>query len=116
MATLGGATVATPAEEGGQVTARDIGTQMDMADGSLRVDHVGTRRRFLVQWRGVTGAEKSTLWTRYLVKTSQTWVPPEGGSYTVVVVPDSWQEESMTGADGNYYYDVSFEMEEAAAA
>lgn len=115
--TLGGVTLATPAEDGGvRITARDLGTEMDMADGSLRYDHIGTRRHWALRWRGVTSAQRDSLWARYGVRTTQAFSPPESASsYTVIVIRDTWEEESVTSG-GTYYYDVGFEIEEQAAS
>ena len=51
--TLGGATLADPAagELGHRISVVDVGGEMTMADGSLRVHHVGTRKRFELRLR-----------------------------------------------------------------
>jgi hypothetical protein len=115
--TLGGTTIADPmaGADGHRITAHDIGVEMTMADGSLRYEHVGTRKHFALRWQGITGTQKGALWTRYLVKTAQTFVPPEGGSYTVLVVRDSWEEASIEASDATYRYNVALELEEQAA-
>ena len=117
--TLGGATLADPmaGEEGHRVTAVDVGGEMTMADGSLRVHHVGTRKRFDLRWRGITSAQRDAIYTKYLVKAAQVYSPPESAaSYTVVVVRDSWGESSIKEAGGTFYFNCGLVLEEQAAS
>jgi len=47
------------------------------------------------------------------VRTSQAFVENEGGgSVNVLVVPDSWQENSYAAPAGTYRYDVGLALEE----
>jgi len=117
--TLGGATLADPAAgtDGHVVTTRDIGSEMDMADGSLRYDHIGTRKHFALRWQGITSAQVATIYGKYGVRTVQAYSPPESASsFNVIVVRDSWREESITLSDGTFVYNCAMELEEQSAS
>lgn len=108
--TLDGVSLPTPYfdESGQQQTAQDVGREFVTASGKIRRHVVGTRRLWNPMWRGVTKAQRNTLWTRYCDKDSQAWVPPEGGSYTVLVVANSWMAKTFTATGGTEYYNVTF--------
>jgi hypothetical protein len=116
MATLG-VTVPEPAADpsGNAITGRDSAAMLEMADGSLRQHFRGTRRQYKVQWKGVTSAERDTLWTRYKVRTAQAWSTAESVSATVLVVPGTWTEASIRTSSG-YVWNVGMTLEESAAS
>jgi hypothetical protein len=113
--TLDGTTMpaAAAGPEGHRVTTEDITGRDIMADGSVRLHHVGVRRRHEIRWVGITSAERTTVFGKYCVRTSQAFVENEGGgSVNVLVVPDSWQENSYEAPAGTYRYDVGLTLEE----
>lgn len=95
-------------------TAQDIGALHEMADGSAVYDNITTRYRFRLQWVGLTEAQRDAVLTRYLVKTEQAFSPPDTTStYTVFVVPNSWQD-SYTESGGTRYYWCQMELVEVS--
>jgi len=105
--TLGGVTIANPKHDndGCEMEAIDVGVMHDMADGSIVYDYVTTRRRWTLRWSNITDAERSAIFTRYRVKTSQEFKPPNAdGTYTVLVEPNSWRQTYITGSD----YDTEY--------
>jgi len=115
--TLGGVTLAAPSyeREGYVRTAQDIGVLHEMADGSSVYDSITTKYRFRLVWNGVTEAQRNAILTRYLVKTSQAFSPPDTASeYTVFVVPNSWQDTYLEDSAGTRYYWCQMELVEAS--
>ena len=115
--TLGGVTLADPlaGTEGHEVRAVGEGATMAMADGSIVYDYTTTRYRFTLRWRGLTSAQRDTIRTRYLVKTSQAYSPPESaGTYTVYCAPNTWREASWVDGDGSFRYDCEMSLEEVS--
>jgi hypothetical protein len=116
--TLGGVTLPDPVAgpEGCRRTAIDVGGKDTMADGSIRIDDIGTRLRFDLAWRGLSSGQRDTLWTRYGVRTVQTFSPPEDAtSYNVLIIGNTWKEGSQRTASG-FIYEVEFAVEEQAAS
>lgn len=117
--TLGGTTLPNPTYDPGgmPITGQDVAKQFVMADGAIRTHTVGFRRKIKLQFRGVSSTERDTLLTKYKVRTAQTLKLPDAATtYSVVVVPGSWREETETYAGGLFCYHVSFELQEAAVS
>ena len=115
--TLGGTTLPRPAAgpEGCSVEEMDIGAYLEMADGSLVYDYVGTRYRWTLSWPGITAAELTTIATKAHVKTAQAFSPPYNSStYTVFVVPSSLTYPTFETGAGITYYNVNLQVEESA--
>jgi len=113
--TLAGVTLPNPyyGPEGFPCQAEDVGLQIVMADGAVRTHTVGVRRRWHLVWRGVTDSERATLYTRYKVRSAQTLKLPDAATtYSVVVVPGTWKQESETYGSGQFTYHVAFELRE----
>jgi hypothetical protein len=111
---LGGAHVADPAyaESGYVLSADDIGTMHTTASGSAVYDYVGTRYRFKLEWKGITKAQKDAIRTKAEVKTAQVFDPPDEDvtTYTVIVVPNSWEESYIEDGDGTARYMCELEL------
>ena len=117
--TLGGVTLADPAydHDGCIKTVVDLGAMHDLLSGSLGYDYVGDRYHWALRWANITAAQRTTILTRYRVKTTQAFSPPdEAGTYTVLVIPNTWRESYIEGGDGTKYYTIEFELEESAAS
>ena len=115
--TLGGVTLSEPnyEQEGYVRAAQDVGVVHEMADGSGVYDHVTTKYRFRLSWNGVTEVERDAILARYLVKTSQAFSPPDSAtSYTVFVVPNSFQDSYLEDGGGTRYYWCQLELVEAS--
>jgi len=120
--TLGGVTIGDGAtwgpayeREGYTRTAVDIGVLHEMADGSVVYDSVATRYRFRLQYNGITEAQRDAILARYIIKTSQAFSPPDTAeTYTVFVVPNSWQDSYLEDSGGTRRYWCQMELVEAA--
>lgn len=113
--TLGGTTLPNPyyGPEGFPCQAEEVGLQAVMADGAVRTHTVGVRRRWRLIWRGVNSTERDTLYTKYKVRSTQTLkLPDSSTTYSVVVVPGTWKQESETYGTGQFTYHVVFELRE----
>jgi len=118
MATsLGAVALAEPAagNEGYELEGIDIGNVHQLADGSIGYDYVTTRYRFTLRWKGITAAERTTIRTRYEVKTAQAFVGPNADAFTVFVVPNSWRESYQDDSGGTARYDCEMRLEESTA-
>lgn len=117
MATsLGGVALAEPAyaDEGYIVEAADIAVQHQMADGSTAIDSVGTKLRFTLNWNRITNAEKNTIYARYIIRSSQAFVSPDGTTYTVLVVPNSWRRTYIEDGSGTKRFNCSLQLIEVS--
>ena len=106
------------AEKGYERAINDIGAFHEMADGDLIYDHIGYRKAFVLRWHGLTNTERTTIQTRYLVKSSQSFEPPntpDEANVNVFVVPKSWRE-SYIESGGTRYYNVEIALEAVTAA
>lgn len=115
--TLGGVTLAEPTfgHDGYEAELADVGAVHEMADGSLVYDYVSSRHKFTLRWKGITATERNAIRTRYLVKTEQAFSPPdESGSYTVLVVPNSWRDSYLEDGGGTARHDCELRLEESA--
>lgn len=102
--------------DGYVLAAEDIGALHSVADGDVVYDTVGTRYRFALKWQAITYAQKNTIRTCYLDKTTQTFHPPDEDvtTYTVLVVPNSWRETYIEDGDGTKRYQCEMELVETA--
>jgi len=117
--TLGGTTLAEPAygHDGCIRTVVDVVAQHELLSGDLAVDYTGYRWRWSLRWQGITTTERNTIRGKYLVRTTQTFSPPDTATeYTVLVVPNSWRDSYIEGGDGTQYWDCEMEVEKSAAA
>ena len=102
-------------QEGYTRTAIDIGTMHTLADGSIAYDSVTTRYRYSLSWNGITEAERDAIQTRYEVKTSQAFSPPDSATeYTVFVVQNSFQDSYLEDGGGTRRYWCQLELVEAS--
>ena len=109
MATTLGVALPNPVAgiEGCAREAVGEGAILEMANGSIVYDYTTTRYRWALRWVGMTGAELTTIQTQALIKTSQTFSPPdEAGTYTVYVVPGSFRHSSFETGTSTAYFNV----------
>lgn len=113
--TLGGVTLAFPAEQSYQRLFR--GGHLDMADGSIVIDLVDTtvRYRFKLRWELITSTEKGTIQTQWdaIKNTTATYVSIENTSHTVTQ-PDgaTLDVTPRVTAAGEIAFDVALELVE----
>ena len=115
--TLGGTTLPDPIAdlEGHGADSVDIGAMNEMADGSVVYDHISSRYRFHLAWRAISAANFATIQTKALVKTAQTYSPPESATtYSVFVVPGSFKYKSREIGTSTPYYDVELSLVEVS--
>lgn len=115
--TLGGVTLPDPTigTEGHGETMVGEGAFTEMADGTIVYDFGTGRRSWSLAWRGINSLEKNSLYTQYLVKTTQAFQPPDTTStYTVIVTPNTWRCNSFEVGTSVPYYDASFTLEETS--
>jgi hypothetical protein len=115
--TLGGVTLVDPnyEREGYTLELEDIGELNIMADGSAVYDYVDTLYTFTLSWNAITEAQKNAIRTRYLVKSSQAFSPPDSASsYTVFVMPNTWRESYLEDGDGTRRYYCEMRLREAS--
>ena len=115
--TLGGTTLPNPIVdlEGHGADLVDVGVLLEMANGSLVHDYVSSRYRFHLTWRAISAANFATIQTKALVKTAQTYSPPESATeYSVFVVPGSFKWKSREIGTSTPYYDVELTLEEVS--
>lgn len=120
MATaLNSVTLAEPAAEraGYQRTEVDAGALHELASGALVYDYVAARYRHSLKWSGITSAERNTIKTQFdNAKTAaRSFTSPDGGSYTVLAVPNSWSEEYFSNDGGTTkYWWVGLQLEDSS--
>jgi hypothetical protein len=108
--TLGGVTLADPLSptERSQVF---VGQHRLAHDGTVLTDFAAIKWRWPLRWDNLTQAQRDTIYTQVQVTTSQTFSPPnEAGSYTVVVMQDTYRE--IAKYMDVTRYEVEFEVEE----
>lgn len=107
MATsLGGATLREPAE---CVRSCDsVPVQKRMADGTLKT-YGAIKYRWSLSWSNIPSADASTIDGKAILYTSQTFVPPDGGSYSVMVEPGSY---SNTVGKKSGIYNISLGLKQ----
>jgi len=116
--TLGGVSLANPSFENDGMTRSivDVGAQHELLNGDIAYDYVGSRTRWALRWNNVTAAQRNTIITRYLIKTTQAFKPPDlAVAVTVLVVPNSYRESYTEGGDSNLYYTCEMELEQQEA-
>ena len=102
-------------QEGYTRTAIDIGTMHTLADGSIAYDSVTTRYRFTLSWNAITEAQRNAIETQYLIKTEQTFSPPDAATdYTVLVLPNSFQDSYLEDGGGTRRYYCALALEEVS--
>lgn len=113
--TLGGVTLADPLTPIA-IDEEWTGIQTEAHDGTVLTDYTDLYRLvWHLEWEVLTQSQRDTIRTRYEVATSQTFSPPhEVGSYTVIVVRQTWEEEVYLMGGGSYMYNVSFDVKEAS--
>lgn len=94
-------------------TREPAGEYVEMASGKLtfrRANSTGYRNAWAVKVEGLTSAQRDTVMTAYdaAVVGEVTWVPEDGGSYTVVAYGTAKEELHVGGI-----YTVSFTLKEA---
>ena len=110
-------TLASPSfeREGYTRHGEDIGIMHEMADGSIVYDSVTTRYRFRLSWVGITEAERDAIQTRSEDKAAQVFSPPDTAStYTVFVVPNSFQDSYLEDGTGTRRYWCQLELVEVS--
>lgn len=113
---LGGFDLADPAYEadGFTLEAVSVGAVHDMSTGAKKYDLITTRYRFNLKWKMITAAERVTIRTQAEVITAQAFITPDGDTYSVFVVPDSWRENFVEGGDLTKYYNCELQLVEVA--
>jgi len=77
---------------------RRIAGQGRALDGTMNTLHVAKKWAWDLEWRGITSAQYTTLWTELDRQENMTFSPPdEAGTYTVVVVGDPEVEPNGHG-------------------
>lgn len=98
-------TVPEPHRPGYAVTTLPVAGSERALDGTLNTLWVAQKARWHVEWRLLTAAQRTTLWTELTRQAHLSWQPPEGGAYTVRAMSAAWRE---TGA-GVYAVDADLE-------
>jgi len=109
--TWGGNPMPLPDIDKIQVEDVPIGVTRRMALGTLRSDVVAVKARITVTWSYCTAAERATLKGEYDALSEATLALPDGQSYTVVAVGNSWREQQFyeRGDVPRYTITVTFE-------
>jgi len=106
-----------PAQDDGiQMEYFPIGVSGRTANGTYRVQHIASKWRVRVVWRGLTEAERTTVSTAYggYIATVTTVVFPNGLSISGFVDLASWAEAQWFDPHQNrVLYNVSFTIVEA---
>lgn len=106
-----------PAQDDGiQMEYFPIGVSGRTADATYRVQHVANKWRVRVVWKGLTAAERATVWAAYggYIATSTTVVFPNGLTLTAFVDLASWAEAHWYDPHkSRVLYNVSFTVVEA---
>jgi len=114
--TLGGVALAEPAfgDEGFELEAVDIGNIHQLASGAIGYDYVDTRWRATLRWQRITAAEVATIKARYIIKTAQALVGPDGTTFTGFVLPNSWRQSYVEDGSATARYNCEMQVEESA--
>ena len=100
-------TVADPQAPLRKTRVRVQGQQRAL-DGTMNTLYVATKWRWYVEWKGLSSAQYTTLWTELERQQSMTFIAPDGATtYTVVVVGDITVQP-----DGFDHYNVYATLEE----
>lgn len=83
-----------------------------MLSGYLRTDILATKAKMTIRWGGLTLTERNALKSQWDSGTEASITLPDGQSYTVVAVTESWSEEQKYDAGGAPYYTVTIVFEE----
>jgi len=100
-------TVADPQAPLRKTRVRVQGQQRAL-DGTMNTLHVALKWRWQLEWRGISSAQYTTLWTELERQESMTFIAPDAATtYTVVVVGD------VTALDNGFgQFDVYATLEE----
>lgn len=95
---LGGSIVPEPEQVGYVKEALLVGASTRTLNGTLRSHYAAQKYGWNVPWRGLTESQKNLIVTELIyLDGTLTWVPPEGGSFNVAVMPNpSWHKESYS--------------------
>lgn len=89
------ATVPDPVYDGPyEQTPTMIGASQRTLDGTRKRHIAAQKRTWRVVWQALTTAQRSTLTTELDRKADLSWLPPDGGTYTVQV--DSYTIDAFT--------------------
>jgi hypothetical protein len=92
-----------------------VGTMHQLANGSIAYDSITTRWRFTLSWNAITEAQRNAIETGYLEKGQQTFSPPDSATdYTVLVVPNSFQDSYLEDGGGTRRYYCALALEEVS--
>ena len=112
MATLGGTTIVnqpTPETRGNVF----VGNQRRSLNGGMITSYIARKMSFEIKMVMLTQLQRATAYTQYTnaLSASQTYVDPDGVSFTVVAIGGSWTE-TMTEYAADILYDIGFTVEE----
>lgn len=94
-----------------------LGTQLRMANGSLRFFKRGTSARWTLTWENIpeTNSEVASAIAEWLTVGVMTFTDEYGINYNVIVTDQSGHERSLEAANisisGNMHYSVSISFE-----
>lgn len=114
--TLNSNTLANYAEE--EVESFLRGASYSLASGAIQHDNVSTtrKRRWRIQWRALTSAQKETIATQYIVLVAGTgsgsFTDIHGDTYTITVPQNRKTISIRTVNASPLRFDVSVEFEE----
>ena len=109
--TIGGVTVASPDAPGNRTVVFN-GRYSTAIDGTSLVDGTGSKLKWSLTWSHLAAAEYTTLYTQLTNSSAQAFTPPEGGSYTVLVLQNSIKVDIDAADDGSLVYTVRAEIQE----
>jgi hypothetical protein len=107
-------TVSLPYASWGGISIEDapIAAGRRMLDGTLRTDLIAVKAKVKIDWRALTSGSRGTLKGIFDAGQSGTLALPDTQTWTVVPMPDSWQEEIWNNVGGSAYYNVSMTFSE----
>lgn len=98
-----------------QKSLKKVGRHFEMANGSNRFLWRATKSSWTITWENVPEASLSPIVSLFLLNTVLPFTDEKGGSTTVIVKDDPYEEElhaSKIGANGTFYYTVSMTLTE----
>lgn len=113
----GGTNLPTVGEDGYKVEDQFFGTSSRTANGTLRMDYIAEKAKITMEWKGLTSSERTTLRSAYDAKgsTSNTLTLPDGQSFSVLAVQNSWKEIDIYHDEriNAFRYDITIIFDEA---
>jgi len=112
---LGGVTLPNPDHEGGWVEgALDNSYVRRMANNTQKITTSGNRKkRYDMRWSNLSSANAATIETQASVTTAQTLtLPTDSSTVSVLVVPNSHNEQAKGIAAGGQVYDCALSVEQ----